>query len=165
MKNPLYPHSRSEDDGGVVFQASPRQPPPPNVVPEEWEEPLQEDPIAPPELPPPAELPQPKKLKSAKPMEQQQPVKKNTKLNPAKRNMEAKGKEAVDRAMNGEDSDDEEVAISPEWEVQLDEVQLGQFIGRGGFGEVYKGMWRGTEVRQSPSFNPHARTDGIARWQ
>jgi hypothetical protein len=32
------------------------------------------------------------------------------------------------------------------WEIDPAEITLGQRIGIGSYGEVYKGMWRGTEV-------------------
>jgi hypothetical protein len=32
------------------------------------------------------------------------------------------------------------------WEIDPVEITLGQRIGIGSYGEVYKGMWRGTEV-------------------
>jgi hypothetical protein len=34
-----------------------------------------------------------------------------------------------------------------EWEIPLLELSFGPRIGRGGYGEVYRGMWGGTEVR------------------
>jgi serine/threonine protein kinase len=33
-----------------------------------------------------------------------------------------------------------------EWEIQYSELTFGPRIGRGGYGEVYRGMWSGTEV-------------------
>lgn len=33
-----------------------------------------------------------------------------------------------------------------EWEIPLIELSFGPRIGRGGYGEVYRGMWGGTEV-------------------
>jgi hypothetical protein len=33
-----------------------------------------------------------------------------------------------------------------EWEISFDELELGSLLGVGGYGEVYKGRWRGTEV-------------------
>lgn len=33
-----------------------------------------------------------------------------------------------------------------EWEIGFEELELGSLLGYGGYGEVYKGRWRGTEV-------------------
>jgi hypothetical protein len=33
-----------------------------------------------------------------------------------------------------------------DWEINYDELDMGEQLGAGGFGEVYKAMWKGTEV-------------------
>jgi hypothetical protein len=33
-----------------------------------------------------------------------------------------------------------------DWEISLDELEMEQHLGTGGYGEVYKAKWRGTEV-------------------
>lgn len=33
-----------------------------------------------------------------------------------------------------------------EWEIEYEEVELDKLVGKGGYGEVYRGVWRGTEV-------------------
>eukprot|EP00882_Tetradesmus_deserticola_P029788 GHRQ01033395.1.p1 GENE.GHRQ01033395.1~~GHRQ01033395.1.p1 ORF type:complete len:160 (+),score=67.12 GHRQ01033395.1:160-639(+) len=38
------------------------------------------------------------------------------------------------------------VAAHAAWEIDPSEISLGQRIGIGSYGEVYKAMWRGTEV-------------------
>lgn len=38
------------------------------------------------------------------------------------------------------------VAAHAAWEIDPAEITLGQRIGIGSYGEVYKGIWRGTEV-------------------
>ncbi|KAF2075586.1 hypothetical protein CYY_003129 [Polysphondylium violaceum] len=40
-----------------------------------------------------------------------------------------------------------------EWEVPLSEITLGARIGRGGYGQVFRGNWRGTEVAVKMLFN------------
>jgi len=40
-----------------------------------------------------------------------------------------------------------------EWEVPLSEISLGVRIGRGGYGQVFRGNWRGTEVAVKMLFN------------
>jgi len=32
------------------------------------------------------------------------------------------------------------------WEIEFEEIELGELLGQGGFGEVYQAQWRGTEV-------------------
>lgn len=39
--------------------------------------------------------------------------------------------------------------VNFEWEIPLLELSFGPRIGRGGYGEVYRGMWGGTEVNFS----------------
>jgi hypothetical protein len=33
-----------------------------------------------------------------------------------------------------------------EWEIDMDELEMAEELGTGGFGTVYKAMWKGTEV-------------------
>ena len=33
-----------------------------------------------------------------------------------------------------------------EWEIEADEIELGPRIGIGSYGEVYRGIWRHTDV-------------------
>lgn len=33
-----------------------------------------------------------------------------------------------------------------EWEIDLHELDIGEQLGAGGHGQVFKGMWKGTEV-------------------
>ncbi|ELR22700.1 serine/threonine protein kinase [Acanthamoeba castellanii str. Neff] len=33
-----------------------------------------------------------------------------------------------------------------DWEIEYDELEIGSMLGSGGYGEVYKAMWKGTEV-------------------
>jgi predicted Ser/Thr protein kinase len=33
-----------------------------------------------------------------------------------------------------------------DWEIDYDELEIGDILGSGGFGEVYRAMWKGTEV-------------------
>lgn len=40
-----------------------------------------------------------------------------------------------------------------EWEIPISELTFGPRIGRGGYGEVYRGMWGGTEVAIKMLFN------------
>lgn len=42
--------------------------------------------------------------------------------------------------------DRDEGASKPEWEIEIGELEFHKSIGKGGFGEVFKGTWRGTEV-------------------
>merc|ERR1711916_157767 len=37
-------------------------------------------------------------------------------------------------------------AVKHDWEIEMADVEFGKFLGRGAFGEVYHGIWRGTEV-------------------
>ncbi len=32
-----------------------------------------------------------------------------------------------------------------DWEIEYDELEIGSMLGSGGYGEVYKAMWKGTE--------------------
>jgi hypothetical protein len=36
--------------------------------------------------------------------------------------------------------------VEQEWMIDFDELEMGDMLGRGGFGEVHKGRWKGTEV-------------------
>ncbi len=33
-----------------------------------------------------------------------------------------------------------------DWEISYDELEIGEALGTGGYGEVYKATWKGTEV-------------------
>ncbi len=33
-----------------------------------------------------------------------------------------------------------------DWEINYDELEIGEALGTGGYGEVYKATWKGTEV-------------------
>jgi serine/threonine protein kinase len=33
-----------------------------------------------------------------------------------------------------------------DWEIQYEELEVGDVLGTGGFGEVYRALWKGTEV-------------------
>jgi serine/threonine protein kinase len=33
-----------------------------------------------------------------------------------------------------------------DWEIRYDELDVGEHLGTGGFGEVYRATWKGTEV-------------------
>lgn len=35
---------------------------------------------------------------------------------------------------------------SDDWEIDYDELEVGEQLGAGGYGQVYKAMWKGTEV-------------------
>ncbi|KNC56031.1 TKL/DRK protein kinase [Thecamonas trahens ATCC 50062] len=36
--------------------------------------------------------------------------------------------------------------VKHDWEIEMADVEFGRFLGRGAFGEVWYGVWRGTEV-------------------
>jgi hypothetical protein len=36
--------------------------------------------------------------------------------------------------------------IHDDWEIAYEELDVGDMLGRGGFGEVYKAKWKGSEV-------------------
>ncbi|AGO84667.2 Serine/threonine protein kinase [Pandoravirus salinus] len=38
------------------------------------------------------------------------------------------------------------LAAQDEWETTIDDIDMGPLLGRGGFGEVHRGTWRGTDV-------------------
>jgi ABC-type phosphate transport system substrate-binding protein len=38
------------------------------------------------------------------------------------------------------------LANADEWETSIDDIDMGPLLGRGGFGEVHRGTWRGTDV-------------------
>lgn len=33
-----------------------------------------------------------------------------------------------------------------DWEIEFSEIEMGDLLGAGGFGQVHKAMWKGTEV-------------------
>jgi predicted Ser/Thr protein kinase len=35
---------------------------------------------------------------------------------------------------------------SDDWEIDYDELEVGEHLGSGGYGEVHKAVWKGTEV-------------------
>jgi hypothetical protein len=36
--------------------------------------------------------------------------------------------------------------LDNDWEIDFDEVEIGPLLGAGGYGQVHKAMWKGTEV-------------------
>jgi hypothetical protein len=43
-----------------------------------------------------------------------------------------------------------------EWEVDMSELEMGEQLGAGGYGEVHKAMWKGTEVAVKMMISEHA---------
>ncbi|KAK1309138.1 Serine/threonine-protein kinase EDR1 [Acorus calamus] len=56
--------------------------------------------------------------------------------------------ERISDKSSGNESNKSDVAIDDvaEWEIQWEEITLGERIGLGSYGEVYRGDWHGTEV-------------------
>jgi hypothetical protein len=49
-----------------------------------------------------------------------------------------------------------------DWEIEYDELEVGEQLGAGGYGEVHKATWKGTEVAVK---TPWRRTGSPRRWR